>query len=290
MKSRVSFDMSSSVSFPVSPKSTRPIRSGAEHQDVRRVRVAVEVPVAEDHRHPRLGDQVREMAPLVERPVVEVEIGELHAFETLEREHARPRVCPVDARDRDVRMAGEVLVERVGVSPLEPVVELLPDRPRELVDDVVRVDEVERADPLLGEARRLVHQREVGLDLLRRVRPLHLDDDLPAVRERRARAPDRSTPPRAAPRRTRVNSRSIGWPRSSCDHPLDIGERERPDVVLEASQLADDVGRHDVRPRREQLAELHERRAELVEHVAQVPPARACPRARDPDAARPSTR
>ncbi len=28
MKSRVSFDMSSSVSFPDSPKSTRPIRSG----------------------------------------------------------------------------------------------------------------------------------------------------------------------------------------------------------------------------------------------------------------------
>ena len=28
MNSRVSFDMSSSVSFPVRPKSTRPIRSG----------------------------------------------------------------------------------------------------------------------------------------------------------------------------------------------------------------------------------------------------------------------
>ena len=32
-----------------------PDPSGAEHEDVRRVRVAVEEPVAEDHRHPRLG-------------------------------------------------------------------------------------------------------------------------------------------------------------------------------------------------------------------------------------------
>ena len=56
--------------------------------------------------------------------------------------------------------------------------------------------------------------------------------------------------------------------------PLDVGERERSNVVLQAAELGDDVGRHDVRPRREQLAELHERRAELVEHVAQMAPAR----------------
>ena len=162
MKSRVSFDMSSSVSFPASPKSTSPIRSGREHEDVRRVRVAVEEAVAEDHRHPRLGDQVREPAALLERPRVELEVGELDAVEELERQHARARVAPVDARHRDVRMAGEVAVERVGVAGLLAVVELLPDRARELVDDLARVDEVERADALLREPRRLVEQLDVG--------------------------------------------------------------------------------------------------------------------------------
>ena len=58
------------------------------------------------------------------------------------------------------------------------------------------------------------------------------------------------------------------------DRPLDVRVRERPDVVLEAAQLGDDVGRHDVGPGREQLAELDEGRPELVEHLAQVPAAR----------------
>ena len=44
-----------------------------EHEDVRRVRVAVEEAVPEDHRHPRLGHQVGEPAPLVRGSYVEIE-------------------------------------------------------------------------------------------------------------------------------------------------------------------------------------------------------------------------
>ena len=65
-------------------------------------------------------------------------------------------------------------------------------------------------------------------------------------------------------------SRSIGWSELLADHALDVRVRERLDVVLEAAELGDDVGRHDVRPGREQLPELDERRPELVEHLAQV--------------------
>ena len=57
------------------------------------------------------------------------------------------------------------------------------------------------------------------------------------------------------------------------DRPLDVAVGERAHVVLQAAELGDDVRRHDVRTRREQLAELDERRAELVEHLAQVPAA-----------------
>ncbi len=58
------------------------------------------------------------------------------------------------------------------------------------------------------------------------------------------------------------------------DHPLGLLERERPHVVLQPAQLDDDVRRHDVGPGREKLPELHERRAELVEYLAQVLAAR----------------
>src|SRR5579862_2121392 len=57
---------------------------------------------------------------------------------------------------------------------------------------------------------------------------------------------------------------------------LDVGERERPYVVLEPTQLRDDVRGDDVGTRREELPELHERRSELVEHLPQV--AAACAR------------
>ena len=163
----------------------------AEHEDVRRVRVAVEEPVPEDHRHPALGDQVREPPALLHRPR-RTSTSPSCVPSRLERQHPGARVAPVDARDADVRVAGEVAVERLGVAALEPVVELLADRPRELVDDLLGVDEVERAHALLRQPRRLEEQREVGLDLPRRVGALHLDDDAAAVRERRAvHLPDR---------------------------------------------------------------------------------------------------
>ena len=54
-------------------------------------------------------------------------------------------------------------------------------------------------------------------------------------------------------------------------HVDDLGLGQRRDVVLELRQLVDDVGRDEVRPRREDLPELRERRPELFERVAQPP-------------------
>ena len=237
------------------------------------MRVAVEEAVPEDHRHPRLGDPVGDLAPLLERRRDQVDVGELDPVDPLERQHARPRVLPVDLRHVDVRVAGEVAVEVLRVARLLPVVELLPDRARELVHELARVDEVERADPLAREPRRLVEEAEVGFDLLRRARPLHLDRDPAPVRQGRAvHLADRRGRDR---RRLEVEEQPLERvPELLLDHPLGLLERERPHVVLQPAQLDDDVGRHDVGPGREELPELHERRPELVEHLAQVLAAR----------------
>jgi hypothetical protein len=53
------------------------------------------------------------------------------------------------------------------------------------------------------------------------------------------------------------------------EHLTYLLEGKRLDIVLEPAQLDDDVGRNDVRTGREQLAELDERRAELIQHLAQ---------------------
>ena len=203
---------------------------------------------------------------------VGLEVGELDALEVLERQHALARVAPVDARHDDVRVPGEVAVERLGVAGLLAVVELLADRARELVDDLAGVDEVERTDALLDEPRGLLEQLDVALDLARRVRPLHLHGDLrPFGSTARCTWPIDAAAIGCSSNSTK--RRPIGCCRSSSDDPLDVGERERRDVVLEAAELGDDVRRDDVRARREELPELDERRPELVEHLAQMAPA-----------------
>ena len=148
--------------------------------------VAVEEPVAEDHRHPRLRHQVCEVAAGLERPVLRIDVGHLDPVDPFERQHATAGVGPVDARHPNLWVPGEVLVERVGVPCLQPIIQLLPDRARELVHQLVRVDEVERTHAFLGEPRRLVEESDVSLDLARCTRALHLDGHLLAVRKRRA--------------------------------------------------------------------------------------------------------
>ena len=69
------------------------------------------------------------------------------------------------------------------------------------------------------------------------------------------------------------NARSTVSPRSASMTCADLLERDRRDVVLELAQLGDDVRWHQVGAGREQLAELDERRPELVEHLPQPPPA-----------------
>ena len=166
-------------------------------------------------------------------------------------------------------IGGEVLAEDLGGTRLDPVVELAADRAGELVDHRDGVDEVEPVDTALDEAGDLVEQRQVALDLASRARALHLDGDEAAAGElgevhladRRRR--DRH---RVERREELVDRR----PQVLLDHPFDVGVRERPHVVLELAQLRDDLGRDDVGPRREELAELHERRPELVERLPQV--------------------
>ncbi len=237
------------------------------------MRVGVKEPVPEDHRHPRLGDEVREVAPLFERETERVDVGELRPVEPLECQHARARVRPVDLRHLHVRVAGEVAVERLRVAALEPVVELLPDLPRELVDEPTRVDEVERADTLLHELRRLVQEDEVGLDLTRCVRTLHLHRHGAAVRKRRAvHLSDRRCRNR---HRVEIEEEAFDRvPQLLLDHALRLFERERTHVVLERPQLDDQVVRDDVGPHGQKLSELHERRPELLQHLPQVLAAR----------------
>ena len=203
---------------------------------------------------------------------LEIEVRDLAPVQVLERQDPRRGVRADHSRDDDVRIAREVLVEHLGVPRLVAVVELEPDGARELVDELAGIDEVERAHALVQELRRLVEEREVRLDLSGSGGSLHLDGDLsPVGQHRSVHLPDRR---RCHRHDVELEERPLhGQVELGLEDVANVVEAHRSRRVLEAAKLRDDVGRHDVRPRREQLPELHERRPELVEHLAEPPSA-----------------
>jgi hypothetical protein len=212
------------------------------------VRVTVEEPVAEDHLHPGLCDDVREPAPFVERVRGQIDVPEVDALEQFERQDPGARVAPVDPRDADVRMTREVAVELLRVAGFHPVVELLADRARELVHERDRVDELERLHALTHEPSDLVHELEVGFDLARCLGPLHLDGNPPSVRQRGSvHLADGGGCHR---RLLEIEEELLDREAEVLpDDELGLHERKRCDVVLEGFELEDDVRRDNVRTR-----------------------------------------
>ena len=225
--------------------------------------------MAEDHRHPGVRELVRDVASLVRPHRLEVEIGDLRPAQELEREYPRRRVLPDHAWHDDPFVLREVAVERLGVARLVPVVELEPDRARELVDELLRVHELQRLHALAEETRSLVEEAEVGLDLIAGGRALHLHGHLLPVGEDGA--------VHLADRR-RCDRREVELEKRPIHPEVELGldgvahllERDCRRVVLQPAKLGDDVRRDDVGTRREELAELHEGRPELVEHHPQA--------------------
>jgi hypothetical protein len=95
-------------------------------------------------------------------------------------------------------------------------------------------------------------------------RPLDLDDDLPAIRQnRRVDLPDRRRSERLC--RERSEERVDGSAELELDLFPDLLEGRGRHLILKLGQLRDVIGRQDIGPRREKLAEFDEGRAELLQ-------------------------
>ena len=192
------------------------------------------------------------------------------AVDELEHEQPRRREVAVQARHGEPRVRPEHLAHALDVLRLLQEVELAAQRLGEVLHERRDVDGAAQRlalERLLGEE---LEQAEVARDLLACARPLHLDDDVVAVLERRAvHLPDR--PGRERRRLDRLEDVLPRHLQLLLHHVDDLRLGQRRDVVLQLRQLVDDVGRDEVRPRREDLPELRERRAELFERRAQPP-------------------
>ena len=243
------------------------------HEQVGRMRVGVEGAVAEHHLQPYLRHQVRQPAALGRIQRRKIGVAERGALDPLQRQHPLAGERPVDLGDHDGGRLGEHAPEHLGVPGLDPVVELARDGAGELVHQLHRVHELEALDAALHDLADLAQQRDVGLDLTAGVGTLHLHGHRAAgVQLGQVHLADRGG---------RHRHRVEGGEQVAdlavqllADHLLHLLVGEGRDRVLQQAQLADDLGRHQVGADREQLAELDEGRAQLVQHLAQVPAAR----------------
>jgi hypothetical protein len=156
--------------------------------------------------------------------------------------------------------------DQLGVVRLLVEVQLAVQMLLELVGERVQLEEPRGPGMLLGDRRRLAEQLEVESHLLDDPRPAHLDDDgAAALQERGVDLGDRG-----ARQRLLVDRGEVLEPDVLGDRLAQRRKRQRLDVVDERAELLDVDVRQQVGPRGEQLTQLDERGAELLERLAEA--------------------
>ena len=160
------------------------------------------------------------------------------------------------------------LAHPLDVPGLAPEVELGLQRLGEVLHDGGRVDDLAQPRTVGRLSGEHAEQPEVARDRLPRAGPLHLDDDALAVRQGGAV----HLRDRAGGERLELHALEHVVPRDAelLLHHLDhLGLGEGRHLVAQRGELLDVRRGHEVGTRREHLPELAERRAELLERLAQ---------------------
>ena len=203
------------------------------------------------------------------------DLRDLDAVDALHDHDVLAAEVPVDLRHVEQRAAGEVALELRGVGGLAHQVELVQDRLLVLDDDLARPQAARIRPVSLGKPGEGVQHLEVAIDHLAHAGAQHLDDDLAPVGAASRRGPGRSRRRRAASS-SKLREQLGDRPAERClDAGLRILAGEGRHAVLQLREFVGDVGRQQVAPRREDLPELDEDRAEFLEREPQALAARA---------------
>src|SRR5215210_2355983 len=233
-------------------------------QDVAAVRVGV---IDAPHRHlPHVRPEQRARqgrAALAVQPVTGLD---LPAVDALQDQHALGDPRAHHLRYDELRLLSHDPPDQLGVGSLLDEIELRAQVRRELVDERVELQQAGSLGASLGHLRRRTEHAQVQLDLLEHPWTAHLDDDLATVREQR-RMDLRDGRGR---QRLLVDVREHAGADVALDDRAKLRERHGSDVVDEPAELLEvDVGKQ-VGAGGEDLAELDERRAELLERLPEL--------------------
>jgi hypothetical protein len=238
------------------------------HEEVAGVGIRVEEAVLEDHPADGLGRVHGQQVPVEPGVLERGVVVDLDAPDPLHREDPGGGGLPEDLRDVHPGVAHEVLGHPLGVARLREVVQLVPQGLGELVGETHEV-EVLHGRPVGGQQLgQLREDLEVAVDLLDDAGAAHLHDDVHPLVDGRVRLADRARGEgHGVDLGEDVLRRGVGL---RLDHRPDLLRRHRGRVVLQPGQLLHVPRRQQVRPGRDDLAELHERGTELLEGLPQV--------------------
>ena len=220
-----------------------------DDEEVPRMRIRVEAAVDEDHLRVRAREDLDELGPgdaaRRERRV----IVDRDRRPVLDAEDPRARRLGNDGRDDDLRIAAQVLRDRGGGAGLVAEIELA-------AVALAERGEGRRVDAG-APAQRSPDEREVAFGRRREPRILDLDDDLPAVEERRTM----SLGDRRGAERRRVDRAEVVAQRSELgfEHAPDRRPAERRHLATQGVERRSVVHGQHVDPERRELAELRER-------------------------------
>ena len=196
-----------------------------------------------------------------------VGVRDLDALDVLHGQDPRGRQLVDDVGHVDARELGHAVGDALGLVGLVAVVELAQHPGGELADDVRGPDLAGQREARLGHRRELLDDPQVGLGLGQDLRALDLDRDLPAVE---GRGPvdlgGRGGGERLGLDRGEEGLR-VAAELGQQDRP-GLVPRERPGLALELGQLVGPLGRQQVAPAGQHLADLHVRRPEVLEQAA----------------------
>ena len=245
------------------------------HPDVAGVRIGVEEVVAEhllvEHAHALGGERLAVDAGRVQRG----DVVRRDAAHALHRHRALRRVRPDHFRHVQIGRPGPVAAQQAGIAGLALQVEFGGQRVLDLGHDLARADLVRVGMRAFDDGGDALQQRDVAGDLAADVRAQHLHHHLAPARQRGG------VHLRDAGRRQRRGVEGLeGVADVARELLLDPRTRalavERRHPVLQQGQLFGDVGRDQVAPGGQDLAELHEDRAQFLQRQPQARTPRLC--------------
>jgi hypothetical protein len=237
-----------------------------QHQEVPRVRIALEEAVLEDHAGVGAADALRDDVQVVSGGSQRVRVDHLDAVEELEDQQPARGVLGMQARHAHRRIVGEPRTDALGRLRLALEVELERHQLGDLVHDAAHVEALQQP------ARQADHGAQAPqVDACEacHLGILHLHHDGRPV----AQGGAVHLRQRGGGQWLGGDVREHGFERTAelaLDPSPRLGERTRRDGVMEAPELADERGGEDVGSRPHDLAELHEEAGQMDAQVVQA--------------------